>query len=160
MQGDVLTPFLFIIVMDYVIKRAARNHGFFTHPRRSSRYPQITLNELGFADDIANLENDMNGAQLQLNDLDTEGQIVGLGINIPKTVFSTYNIDATTPLTINDVPLKQTDNFRYLGSMSKDSTADMERRRGMALGAFWKLKPIWDSTDIILELFINLFIWL
>ena len=31
LQGDVLAPFLFIIVIDYVSKRSAKNFGYLTH---------------------------------------------------------------------------------------------------------------------------------
>ena len=31
LQGDVLAPFLFIIVMDYVIKQSSGNFGYITH---------------------------------------------------------------------------------------------------------------------------------
>ena len=35
LQGDVLAPFLFIIMIDYTMKRSEGNHGFTTVPRRS-----------------------------------------------------------------------------------------------------------------------------
>ena len=37
LQGDILAPFLFIIVMDYILKKASIGFGFKTHNRKSSR---------------------------------------------------------------------------------------------------------------------------
>ena len=55
LQGDVLAPFLFIVLIDYLMKRATENieSGVVTHPRQSRRHPAKTLNDLDFADDIA-----------------------------------------------------------------------------------------------------------
>ena len=66
LQGDVLAPFLFVIVIDYISKMAAEDHGFVTHKekknesgrslRSSTRPPERKLNDLDFADDIALLK--------------------------------------------------------------------------------------------------------
>ena len=157
MQGDVLAPFLFIIVMDYVIQKSARNHGFTTHQRRSTRIPEQVLNELAFADDIANLSSSVTTAQQQLQDLSTEARKVGLEINSDKTQYNTYNLYATTSLQLHGEKLKINDNFRYLGAHMKDSTNDIETRKGMAMGAFWKLKKIWDNDIIPIQLKIKIF---
>ncbi|CAF1477548.1 unnamed protein product, partial [Rotaria sp. Silwood1] len=60
LQGDTLAPFLFIIVIDYVMKNAETQHtneqgehGFVTNQRQSKRQPATTIHDLAFADDIA-----------------------------------------------------------------------------------------------------------
>ena len=73
LQGDVLTPFLYITVIDYLMRKATENteSGVVTHPRRSRRYPAISLNDLDFfADDIALLESSIPNAQAQLTRTD------------------------------------------------------------------------------------------
>ena len=35
LQGDVLAPFLFIILVDYLLKKSTIDAGVMTHPRRS-----------------------------------------------------------------------------------------------------------------------------
>lgn len=67
LQGDVVAPFLFIIMIDYTMKTSEGNHGLTTVTRRSSRYPKEVVNDLDFADDIALLENSFEQAQAQLN---------------------------------------------------------------------------------------------
>lgn len=61
-QGDVLAPSLFIIVIDYVIRKSEKEFGYISHQRQSSRNPEKKLNDLDYADDIALLEMSLNGA--------------------------------------------------------------------------------------------------
>ena len=62
LQGDVLAPFLFVVLVDYLLKRATSqlDSGAVTHPRRSRRHPAKSLNDLDFADDIALLESSIS----------------------------------------------------------------------------------------------------
>ena len=68
LQGDVLAPFLFVVLVDYLLKKATTqlDSGAVTHPRRSRRHPAKSLNDLDFADDIALLESSISRAQAQL----------------------------------------------------------------------------------------------
>ena len=54
LQGDVLAPFLFVVLVDYLLKKATSqlDSGVVTHPRCSRRHPAKSLNDLDFADDI------------------------------------------------------------------------------------------------------------
>ena len=90
LQGDVLAPFLFIIVIDYVMRKSEKlrdkTFGFITHPRSCSREPDIiVLNDLDYADDIAQLEGNQQRAQEQLNYTNDNSKTVGLEINDKKT---------------------------------------------------------------------------
>ena len=68
LQGDVLAPFLFVVLVGYLLKKATSqlDSGVVTHPRRSRRHPAKSLNDLDFADDIALLESSISRAQAQL----------------------------------------------------------------------------------------------
>ncbi|CAF4648329.1 unnamed protein product, partial [Rotaria sp. Silwood2] len=73
LQGDTLAPFLFIIVIDYVMKNAESDptneqgeHGFITNLRQSQRQPTTTIHDLDFAVGIALLESNFDRAQMQL----------------------------------------------------------------------------------------------
>ena len=62
LQGDTLAPFLFIIVLDYALRQALKEHedlGFTITPRKSRRIGPVTLSDLDFADDIALLSDDI-----------------------------------------------------------------------------------------------------
>ncbi|CAK6977732.1 uncharacterized protein LOC114950604 [Scomber scombrus] len=64
MQGDTLAPFLFIIVLDYALRKAISGReqdlGFTLTPRRSKRHPAVFLTDLDYADDISLLSNNCN----------------------------------------------------------------------------------------------------
>ena len=58
LQGDTLAPFLFVIVLDYAMRKAMADGkeeelGFTITPCKSRRYPKQVLADLDFADDIA-----------------------------------------------------------------------------------------------------------
>ena len=57
LQGDTLAPFLFVIVLDYAMRKALgddeKDLGFTITPRRSRRHSKEVLSDLDFADDIA-----------------------------------------------------------------------------------------------------------
>ena len=93
LQGDLLAPFLFIIVIDYVSRRSVGDFGYLTHKgnnqdnswravRSTTRIPGYKVNELAFADDIALLENDFTQAQRQLDKLENEAKKVVIEINV------------------------------------------------------------------------------
>ena len=58
-QGDTLAPYLFIIVIDYIMSLVTdnANHGFTITPARSRRYPAENVADCDFADDIARKHN-------------------------------------------------------------------------------------------------------
>ena len=92
LQGDTLAPFLFITVIDYVMKNAESNHtnrqgehGFTANLRQSQRQPATTIHDLAFADDIALFENNFDRAQAQLDTTTKWAHRVGLQVNIKKT---------------------------------------------------------------------------
>ena len=55
LQGDTLAPFLFITLLDYVLCETLLDNidGFTITPRISSRYPEVRIGALVYADDIA-----------------------------------------------------------------------------------------------------------
>ena len=66
-QVDILTPFLFIIVLDYVVCQATINNaniGLLTRLKRSTRLSAKCVNDLDFADDIRRLDFSIVKAQV------------------------------------------------------------------------------------------------
>ncbi|CAF2821834.1 unnamed protein product [Rotaria sp. Silwood2] len=101
LQGDTLAPFLFIIVIDCVMKNAESDHtneqgehGFITNLRQSQRRPTTTIHDLDFADDIALLESNFDRAQMQLITTVKWADKVGLQGLLIKTLLVTDNTHA------------------------------------------------------------------
>lgn len=164
LQGDVLAPFLFILVMDYVLGRSERQYGFEYKPRRSIRNPAQRISDLDFADDIVLLENSIRVANQQLEQLRIEAARVGLIINEKKTEVMTFNCDHKSwepgkkgEVYLNNTQLKRVDDFKYLGSMMKSSTSDFECRRGLAWSAFGCMERIWKAKHLDLNLKLRIF---
>ena len=68
LQGDLLAPYLFIVIIDWVMRNAnVDDLGFTTNKRQSSRFPEKRASDLEYADDIGLLENDKDKAQKQLD---------------------------------------------------------------------------------------------
>ena len=91
LQGDILAPFLFIIVLDYALRLAIagreENLCFTITPRRSSRHPAVMLTDLDYADDISVIyrPRQVDHAQELLSRVEVECARVSLGLNAKKT---------------------------------------------------------------------------
>jgi hypothetical protein len=144
LQGDVLAPFLFVIVIDYITKRAAENHGFVTHEekknktgrslRKSTRPSERRIDDLDFADDIALIESSKQRSQKQIDALKLQASKVGLQINVEKTEQIRLNQPIDTqqkPITIEGAEIAIVEDFKYLGSRVANSEADVKMRIGM-----------------------------
>ena len=148
LQGDTLAPFLFIIVMDYILKNAEQEHransgeGFVTKLKRSarlnSRETTTSLNDLDFADDIALLEGSLDRAQQQLSITAKKAREVGLEVNVQKTeAFSNQEhasaneaIHTHEYIELDGQRIEWVKNFKYLGSMVASSETDIRARKG------------------------------
>ena len=102
LQGDVLAPLLFIILIDYLMTKATEDtdSGVVTHPRQSRRHPAKILNDLDFADDIALLESSIPSALAQFTRTATAAEQLGLIISVPKTEHMTINCNPQPPLQV------------------------------------------------------------
>ena len=73
LKGDTLSPYLFIICLDYMLRMSTdkiKNNGFKLTKERSSRYPAQTIADVDYADDIALLANTPAQAETLLHSLE------------------------------------------------------------------------------------------
>ena len=93
LQGDSLAPFLFITLLDYVLREALLDNinGFTITPRRSSGYPAVRIGALVYADDIAITCDTIQQAQNVFRRLEKNASKVGLKINFKKR--RSYTLD-------------------------------------------------------------------
>ena len=151
LQGDTLAPFLFVIVLDYAMRKAMAGSeeelGFTITPRKSRRHPKEVIADLDFADDISLLSDEMIQAQKLLLNVESECKKVGLGLNGPKTKFLAYNVEVQQPLhTMDGTALEQKDDFKYLGSWADCSERDIDIRKALAWKAINDMSKVWKST--------------
>lgn len=149
LQGDTLAPLLFILALDYAMRKATSNPqqtGFTLHPRLSRRNPEVIITDTDFADDIALISDTIEKAQLLLLRVETAAELVGLHVNVTKTEYMMYNQDESDIVTLTGESLKCVDDFKYLGSWINSSEKDINTRIGMAWAAANKMDVIWKST--------------
>ena len=120
LQGDTLAPYLFIIVVDYVLRISVDTmceKGYQLNARRSSRDPAEYLTDTDFADDIALISQSLEHAEELLHSLEQASNCVGLYLNDTKTECLNKCISNNThPIkTLNGTILNQVGDYKYLG---------------------------------------------
>ena len=149
-QGCVLSPMLFIIIMDYAL-RFTSGYGV--------KVSNKQLFDLDFADDVVLLEESKERLQQLLDTITENAENVGLKINIDKSKSMAIT---TSPLVLHckNKDLEQVQEFKYLGSWidcDGEISTEIKRRIGQATGAFNRLKPIWRSNKYSMRLKLRLF---
>lgn len=163
LQGDTLAPFLFILVVDYIMRVSVdkiSNYGFLLQRRRGPRNPAIHLTDTDFADDIALISSKLDGAQKLLISLESAANCIGLYLNESKTEYLTLNLDDSLPKiikTISGIELNCVLDYKYLGSFISSSEKDFKIRKALAWSACNRLHKIWSSDFLDSELKVKIF---
>ena len=159
LQGDTLAPFLFIIVLDYVLRNTEATTGLQTHPDE-------LLPDLDFADDIVLLDQGEMEALVHFRTIESSAKKVGLSINYNKTKIMIKNIenprieviDGKTVIKMDEnTYLEVVDDFKYFDAYIANCYADFKRRKGLAWTQFWKLATVWKSKEISITVKLQLF---
>lgn len=145
-QGCVLSPLLFITVLDEVMREAALSgqQGIWWTLTRK-------LDDLDFADDVCLLSNTISGMQTKLQRLYEAGLRRGLKINLGKTKLMKVNIENSTAVTINGTAIEEVSEFCYLGSTitrSGGTDADINSRIKKARDVYGGLSRVWNASTI------------
>ena len=86
LQGDVLSLYLFIVLLDYALKKTLHDDvGLVVRKRNGSRYPAIHIGILTYADDICLPAESIDEVRYPLHRLETSAAEIGLTINHNKT---------------------------------------------------------------------------
>ena len=151
LQGDTLAPYLFVIVLDYVMHQTLEGReeelGFQLERRKSRRIGPKVITDLDFADDIALITEEIHQAQEMLDALEREAAKVGLYCNADKTEYQTFNQDLEqNPIfSYQGKQLTVVSNFKYLGAWMESSEKDIKVRKALAWKACHNLQKIWKS---------------
>ena len=147
LQGDTLTPYLFIICQDYLLRTSIdkiKENGFELRKKRSRRYPAKTITDANYADDRALLANAPAQAETLLHSLERGVASIGLHVNAHKTEYMCFNQTGDIS-TLNGSSLKQVDKFTYVGSSVSSTETDIDTRLTKAWIAINRLSVIWKS---------------
>ncbi len=144
-QGCVLSPLLFLLVLDWVMRKVnSGGKGIqWTLTKR--------LEDIDFADDLCLLAQKGSDIVESLRRLVKYAKQVGLKVNTTKTKIMRINTNAPCTLSIDGKTIGEVESFCYLGSyLTKEGGADtdVEVRIQKARQAFFSLNNIWNSTQI------------
>lgn len=159
-QGDILSPLLFLIVLDYVL-RQVQNKQRGIHWNTFQR-----LDDLDYADDIAFMTHTLKEMREICERLKIFAADVGLKVNVAKTKIMVINPPRTTrsqesgSLIYDGTVVEEVESFQYLGSIiTKDGGADddVRNRIRLATQAFAQLRNLWRSRRISERLKLRIF---
>ena len=149
LQGDTLAPFLFIIVMDFILKQIPPAFSINTHH-------DTQLADLDFADDVALIDNNRENATAHVTQFAAMSRLAGLRINFSKTKVLYVNLEKQS-IEVGEETIEAVDDFKYLGSYIVTTERDLSCRRAIAWNSFWRLSKVWKSDSITLSLKRKLF---
>ena len=158
-QGDIWSPLLFGLAIDFVMKAAVddNNRGLTLLPRRSSRYPAVKLADLDYADDIALFEETDSEMAKTTKAIHICAGKLGLKMSYKKTeIMPIGRASASNPIVPlgNEGNIKVVEHFKYLGAYcSADGTnvKELNNRVGKASAAFRELDKVWRDRNISLD---------
>lgn len=149
-QGCVLSPLLFLVVLDSVLVQTN-----IQAPNGIQWRPFQKLNDLDYADDICMMTHRLPDMENKLRSLIVNAAKVGLRVNFGKTKVMRIKTNCSDPLTAtiddNLVTIEDVEIFSYLGSViTKTGGADLDiqSRINKARYAFRSLEKVWRSNII------------
>ena len=119
LQGDTLAPYIFVIVIDYIMRKALTRSeeklGFQLRKRQGRRVPPIIVTDMDFADDIALVYDGIKEAEEIIRIIELSAKCIGLRMNTGKTKYMSYNNNQQFDIkTIDGKYLKRVEDFKYL----------------------------------------------
>ena len=140
-QGCILSPTLFNITLDYIMRRAMEG-------KEGIKVDGRSLKDAEYADDAALLAETLISVVALTNYLASESEKFGLKLNIPKTKIMavTRKFGPLPEAIVGNNTIEVVDNFVYLGSqLCKEggSEGDVKRRLALAGATFHRL---WEKV--------------
>ena len=121
-QGCIISPLLFLIVIDFIMRTATANKpqglvwGLFHR-----------LEDCDFADDIALLAHSHTDMQEKTDRVANIAKKTGLKIHSGKTKLMKVKTKPTEPVSIGGEPLEEVKNFKYLEASFRQTATSTER---------------------------------
>ena len=147
LQGDTLSPYLFIVLLDYALKKTLQDDfGLVVRKRNGRRHPAIYIGVLAYADNICLLAESIDDVKCSLHRLETSAADIGLTINYNKTrVMHLGQASVRHVCFANGDPVDNCDKFEYLGVPTPNTETVFRYRLSKAWAAATKLRSIFNS---------------
>ena len=139
-QGYLLSPLLFLVALDWVMRTA------FDRKRGIQWTFTTSLEDLEFADDLALLSHRIQDMRDKTKALEVQGAKVGLKINATKTKLMRIGTKRGDGVLVAGGRIEEVDEFTYLESIvskKRGTDEDIQVRIGKARQTFSMLRPIW-----------------
>lgn len=161
MQGDTLAPYLFILVIDQILRKLPLEYGAVIHDRSTARTRETALRipALAYADDVILLTNSLVHAQAALTIFEAAALKWGLKLNTKKgktelLVTAHPSISPTLPqprLFCVAGTVERTHTYKYLGWTVSDSAKncwedDFKKRVSHAWYMKRQYDRVWNSN--------------
>jgi hypothetical protein len=149
-QGDALSPMLFNIALEEVIRNAL-NTGIGVKLQESK-----TIKLIAYANDIVLLSESESDQQSMAESLMDESKLMGLTINEEKTkymMFSRKN-NIHNNLMVRNMEFELVGNFKYLGvelNVSGNNHKEIQNKINSANKYFFRLKTILKSKQVSIK---------
>ena len=146
LQGDTLSPYLFIICLDYVLRTSIdlMKENSFELVKERCRCPAETITDANYADNMALLANSSVQAESLLHSLERAAGGIDPHVNADQTEYMCFN-ERRDISTRKGGLLKLVDKFTYRGSSVSSTENDINTRLAKALTANDSLSVIWKS---------------
>ena len=144
-QGSVLSPVLFVTLMDWVLSRALNDVAGAVCVGRHGN-----LSDFDYADDVLLLTTSLEAAQMAIMAVAKAGSRVGLELNPKKTIWMASHVGEGS-LEVGGLSVSRSATMVYLGcEMRPDGSMDGElhRRLVAANASFWKLRRLWRDRGV------------
>ena len=149
LQGDALSPHLFILLVDYILRQSLVDEdGFTLKPANGRRHPAVTLTALAYADDVAITSDSASGAEGTLRRLQFHSEAISLKLYAARTkvLHVGYESDPEPILTLDGTTIDVCDIYNYRGLPTLSSKVVIRQRFAAAWSAIGKLRPMFHST--------------
>ena len=144
-QGSVLSPILFVALMDWVLREALDGLG-----TEVSVGGGCGLADLDYADDVLLLTTSLQAAQRGVDAVAEVGKRVGLELNPNKTVWMARGVDDGV-LMVAGRPVDSSPSLVYLGvDVGPDGgmAGELSRHLTAANRSFWGLRRLWRDRGV------------
>ena len=147
-QGDLLSPLLFNIVLDFVMRRIEfAGKGLQLIRARRQR-------DLAYADDICLLADDVVYMKRMTEVVVCEATKTGLRVNTRKNGVMKIRTDDANNIVIEDKSIQEVEKFVYLGcEVRKDG--DIRNKVGIRIGKagaeFRNMNKVWNESGVSLR---------